>query len=310
MKLSAHNRKPTILVLAYKRPRHLATCLESISKNSNFEDYKTIISIDGPRGDSEKNLVNDVIEVADDFKRKMRNVDIWTSQTNRGLSCSVIDSINRVFTTSESIIVIEDDLILGENFLNFCKKGLETYKHDSRVCAISGFSLPIKHEGEAYFLRGADCWGWATWKDRWALLERDGNTLVGEIKKEKLVRAFDLDYSYQYTRMLERQARGERDSWAIRWHASMFIKGKLSLYPRDSLVQNIGNDGSGTNMGISTSYMTMLSNSMPIVGDLEVKETGDARSKLISYYKTKFRKNWKQKTLDSFKRLFYPDKIL
>jgi hypothetical protein len=46
--------------------------------------------------------------------------------------------------------------------------------------------------------------------------------------------------------MLRRESRGEVNSWAIRWHASIFLNDKISLYPGRSLVANGGFDGSGT----------------------------------------------------------------
>ena len=41
--------------------------------------------------------------------------------------------------------------------------------------------------------------------------------------------------------------KGKNNSWAIRWHASAFLNNKLTLYPKNSLVKNIGIDGSGIN---------------------------------------------------------------
>ncbi len=49
--------------------------------------------------------------------------------------------------------------------------------------------------------------------------------------------------------MLQNQCDGKIDSWAIRWYGSAFIHNKVTLYPRKSLIQNIGADGSGTHVG-------------------------------------------------------------
>lgn len=47
--------------------------------------------------------------------------------------------------------------------------------------------------------------------------------------------------------MLNMQLNGQIDSWAIRWYASTFLKNMLTLYPTQSMVLHIGNDGKGTN---------------------------------------------------------------
>jgi hypothetical protein len=61
-----------------------------------------------------------------------------------------------------------------------------------------------------------------------------------------LVSEFNLDGAYPYFEMLIRQSKNEIDSWAIRWHASMYLLNKMTLYPHVSLVRNTGQDGSGT----------------------------------------------------------------
>jgi hypothetical protein len=66
---------------------------------------------------------------------------------------------------------------------------------------------------------------------------------------------FDLDGSYDYFAMLERQLRGEIDSWAIRWHLSCFLRQGLTLYPGITLVQNLGFDGTGTHSGSNAEYL-------------------------------------------------------
>jgi len=46
--------------------------------------------------------------------------------------------------------------------------------------------------------------------------------------------------------MIEDQIAGKNESWAVRWHASCFLRDLLILYPGRSLAANIGVDGSGT----------------------------------------------------------------
>jgi hypothetical protein len=51
--------------------------------------------------------------------------------------------------------------------------------------------------------------------------------------------------------MLEDQLAGRVNSWAIRWYLAAFLFNGLTLYPRQSLISNIGFDGSGTHCGAS-----------------------------------------------------------
>jgi hypothetical protein len=49
--------------------------------------------------------------------------------------------------------------------------------------------------------------------------------------------------------MLDAQMAGRIDSWAIRAEYTRFLTGTVTLYPRHSLVKNIGFDGSGRHCG-------------------------------------------------------------
>lgn len=296
-----------VLVLAYNRPLHLHNCLESLRRNLGFEKHEIFIAIDGIKNESERTISRQVENVAEKFAIVNENTRVVKNPRNLGLGASVLYNIDKILDKNLGIIVIEDDLVLSSHFLNFCEYGLASYLEDKSVMAISGFSLPIGTLEEAYFLRGADCWGWATWKDRWDKFERDGSLLLRELKKRKLQRVFDLNYSYQYTSMLERQVAGKSSSWAIRWHASTFLQGGLSLFPKVSLVENRGNDGSGTNMGITEIYSTSLVNESPVFEKIGITESGQAREKLIDFYKKKFPQNLKSRLKNFICSLYFSD---
>lgn len=299
-----------ILVTGYLRPFHLHLCLKYLSKNTIFDKFPKFISIDGPASECDIALGEEVRKVTENFARKHRNIELLFNEGNKGLGKSILDAVDNVFERYKSIIVIEDDLLLSPFALEFFEWGLRNYEGQHRVGSISGFSLPLSAQTNDYFIRGADCWGWATWRDRWNDFERDGRVLLNELKKRRLQRAFDLDYSYQYTHMLERQVRGLTNSWAIRWHANNFLKGRFTLFPKESLVLNIGGDGSGTNMGVTNHYRTELSVRRPDLKFIEPKEDCAARSKLISYYSEKFRPRTRTRVHNWFSRLVYKDSYI
>lgn len=293
-----------IVVVGYNRPDHLYRCLNSLAKNIGFKDFKVQISLDGPLMDQERTHCDDVRGVANDFAHANANVKVFSHQENVGLSCSILGAIDSAFSNHEAVIVIEDDLYLNQYFLEYCKWGLTEYELDKRVGSISGFTLPILERHSDYFLLGADCWGWATWRDRWEEFERDGSKLLAELRARRLQREFDLDFSYQYTHMLERQVQGTTNSWAIRWHAHNFLRGKLALYPKESLVLNLGNDGSGTNMKISKSYETNLENSIPTMKRVPVVENIYMRKQLARYYEQQFPPSFKHRMRKAIRRYF------
>ncbi len=140
--------------------------------------------------------------------------------------------MTEVLDRYQKVIVLEDDLVISPHFLQFMNEALDLYKKEDNVISITAYIYPV--EGplpETFFLRGADCWGWATWKRGWNLFQADGLALLKKLEEQKLERDFDFDGAYPYTQMLKDQISGKNNSWAVRWYASAFLAGKLTLYP-------------------------------------------------------------------------------
>jgi hypothetical protein len=102
--------------------------------------------------------------------------------------------------------------------------------------------------------------------------------------------------------MLKRQMNGEIDSWAIRWHASMFVQNKLTLYPNKSLVTNIGFDGSGTHGGINNFYNSQISNERIIIPDIEISESKLVLKEFQKTYERYFKAGIRIRVLRFLKR--------
>jgi hypothetical protein len=165
-------------------------------------------------------------------------------------------------------------------------EALSYYRDEPRVGSISGYCYPLSRRvPETFFIRGADCWGWATWRDRWKYFNPDGAALFMVLQKRKLTHKFDFDGAMAFTQMLSDQFAGKNDSWAVRWHASCFLRDMLILYPGRPLAQNIGQDGSGTH-GTSSddSYDVALSESPVVVGGIPIGEDTSARAAIREFF--------------------------
>jgi hypothetical protein len=238
-----------IVIFAFNRPLHLGRLLNSLLGNPEAKDSIITIFVDGPRNLEDQKSINGVLSTIEEFKDSLQ-IEAIKSMTNKGLASSILSGIDYMFEIHDTVIVLEDDLVLANTFLKFCNEGLAKFRDCPSIASVQGYSPIFFNDGYGtYFLKGADCWGWATWKDRWLSMNRDSNELLTRIENSKVAHAFDLDGSFPYTDMLRRQAKNQVDSWAIRWHASMFLQGRLSLYPSRSLVLNTGFDGSGTHKG-------------------------------------------------------------
>jgi hypothetical protein len=239
--------KAPIVLFVYSRPWHTEQCLESLAQCEGADESELYIFCDGPRRPDDKEAVEKVRKLV-----KSRNwckvVHITEREKNMGLAKSIIAGVTEIVNRFGRIIVLEDDLILSSQFLNYMNDALEVYKDEERVMHISGYMFPVKAElPETFFFRGASCWGWATWKGAWEAFEQNAEILLDEFKKDKVKRReFDIEGSHYYFKILREQAKGMVDSWGIRWYASVFLRNGLCLHPALSLVKNIGHDRTGT----------------------------------------------------------------
>jgi hypothetical protein len=276
------NQAPIVL-FTYKRLDHTQRTIKSLSNNQLASQSDLIIFSDAPKNETDiedVNKVRDFLEKIDGF----RSVSVIHRENNLGLANSIIGGVTEVLLQYEAVIVVEDDLLTSPHFLTYMNDSLERYANEERVISIHGYVYPIKKNlPSTFFLRGADCWGWATWRRGWDCFNPDGQYLLNELKKRNLTSEFDFGGSCGYTQMLEDQIAGKNDSWAIRWYASAFLADKLTLYPGKSLVQNIGIDGSGTHCGSSSNFDAILSLLPVQVDEIRVEDSKLARSQFEKF---------------------------
>lgn len=278
------NKFAPILVLGYRRPSHLSNVLKSLASNPEARDSILYIAIDGPRTDEELVLVEECRDIALNIDGFKEVVAIF-ADTNMGLANSVISNVSRVLSEHSAIIVVEDDLIVSDQFLAFMNLGLEKYVGNLKVASIHGYQYPLRISGNTcVFLRGADCWGWATWKNRWDSVNFSANSLLKQLLEKNLKNRFNLFGAVPNFRMLQEQSSSRIDSWAIRWHASMFLQNRFTLFPPRSLVLNCGLDGSGTHEGLSNQFSNDLVSKVEWEYPSETKESREFRYRLLLFY--------------------------
>jgi len=297
-----------IALFVYNRPAHIRQVVSALQKNYLAGDSELIIFSDAPRDMGQRDGVEEVrryIKLIQGYKK----ITVIQRDSHFGLSHSIISGVTEVISRYGKIIVLEDDLVTSPYFLQFMNDALALYENEEKVISVCGYMYPLRKKyADTSFLRIADCWGWATWKRGWDLFVANGKGLYVDLKAKKLFKAFNLDGASNYTGMLEAQIQGRNDSWAVRWYASAFLRGKLSLYPRKSLVMNIGFDGSGRHGGANDYFRTEILNEPIAVHRIPVFEDERLITEVGSYLK-KQRFNIGHKTLEFFRKKWYNQKL-
>ena len=236
-----------IVLFVYNRLEHTKKTIEALQKNKYAADSMLFIFSDGAKKEQDIDKVSEIrkyIKGVTGFK----SVEIVEREVNYGLAKSIVDGVTTVVSKYGKIIVLEDDIVTDDTFLEYMNEGLCKYQDNKQVYSVSGYSYlgsGIKTTSP-YFLKICSSWSWATWSDRWEQFDTccaDWN-LLG--KERELRRKFDYDYAYPFYGLLKAQMRDEKtNSWAIKWYWTLFKNGGLTLYPTRPLVYNVGFDGSG-----------------------------------------------------------------
>ena len=240
-----------IILFTYSRPEHTLHTLDSLAQNQFAKDSQLYIFCDGPKTFKtfEANRKVQEVIIAEKNRKRFGCVNIAISQENKGLARSIITGVSYVMEKHGECIVIEDDLILGNNFLGFMNSCLEFYKGNSSIWSISGFTYPLpslaQYPHDVYLSYRACSHGWASWSDRWEKVDWEVKDFETIQHSWSIQRKFNRGGNDLY-RMLCHQMKGERDSWAIRFCYSQFKNDMLCVYPKIPLVKNVGYDGSGT----------------------------------------------------------------
>lgn len=300
-----------IALFTYNRADHTRRAVESLLQNAEAKDSDLFIFSDGAKNEKAIKGVEDnrkYIHTVTGFK----TITIIEREKNWGLANSLIAGITDVINKYGRVIVVEDDLILSPYFLKFMNDGLEKYKDDDRVGTITGFVPPIEEKlPETFFLTYFQCWGWATWKRAWDLLETDARPLLKGLRFKR--KKFDVGGGVCNYGNLYCQKVGLVDSWYLRYYASLFLKGKLSLYPGRSVATNEGLDGSGTHCGAELKRSFDAHNTQtPIVfGEIEVRENERVYQIFKNYFLPSNHKRTMKSLYNQFKsfvrRLLYID---
>ena len=274
-----------IVLFVYNRLNCTRQTLEALKKNELASKSELIIYSDSAKNknDLEKvTKVREYIKNIDGFKK----IIIHKPIENVGLANSIINGVTKVVNEYGKIIVLEDDLVTSRYFLRFMNEALEAYKHEPKVASIHGYIFPIKNLPETFFIKGADCWGWATWSNKWSIFEKDGKKLLDNLLKKNLEKEINFNNYYNYTKMLKDQIMGKNDSWAIRWYVSVFLKNMLTLYPGQSHVQNIGFGNLGTHTKIKTDVFKIRMVNKFKFSKIPVNEDLVSRKKIENFFKS------------------------
>lgn len=246
------------LLFTYNRSNHTEQVIAAL-KGNTILPQKLFVFQDGLKREKdvlEWNKVNKLIHNIDWCDK-----ETIVSKDNKGLAASIVSGINYAFMEYDAVIVLEDDCVPTVNFISFMQQCFEKYEMNKGVYSVSGYSWPIilpKDEFDVYACGRVSSWGWGTWKDRWHKFSID-NDILKRIKKDEGKSQHLAVWGNDLEQMMLDRIVGKNDSWAVYWALNVIENQGICINPYESLISNIGLDGTGVHCGVTRRFQTAVS---------------------------------------------------
>ncbi len=306
-----------IVLFTYNRPWHTKQLLDSLALNAEAKDSILYIYCDGIKDGESITSIHKIQETRRIAKAENRFQKVFVQEqiNNKGLANSIIDGVTEIVNIYESVIILEDDLVLSKYFLYYMNDSLVRYKENKNVGQIGACNFFACGDNfpNAFFIPMPDCLGWATWKNRWDYFIPDSQLLLEQLKKNNLEYNFNAYGSYNMIGMLKSQIKGEVNSWAIRWQAICILNNWLILYPNPSLSNHIESTEATHE---SSNIIPPLCKTKPNLESIDIVENSKVIKAMKKGYSGngnyygKYKREYKISKLKNIIRLFDPNRYI
>lgn len=243
------NPKVPLLFLIFNRED---VALEAMKSIREYKPDKLYIAADGPRtskvGEKEKcdKVRQSVLDMID------WDCEVFTlfRQNNLGCAKAVSGALDWFFENEDFGIIIEDDIILSQDFYRFAAEMNKKYHDEEKVMCVNAIYLGKEKEFNTSYVFSTmgNCWGWATWRRAWQHMDLSMSlfprtSLKKHIKAFGLLRGIMLYFYYWKHDYKLISSGGDISSWATRWSFNIFANDGLVITPTVNMVINSGFNG-------------------------------------------------------------------
>ena len=235
-----------IALFVYNRVDHPMQVIESLKKNPEAKNTDLFVFSDGCKYVDDNDKVNELRSFLKTVKG-FKSVKIFERKTNYGLGINLIDGITRILETYDRVIVLEDDIVVNTNFLAFMNQCLTKYKDNKDMFTIQATTGNPNASADVICRKQPNCWGWAIWRDRWDLFERNVPMSFLEANDNNMDLRVKLNNNnaVNITWQMDANLNKRRFTWGVYLNWTSIKYNKLNIYPRYQIIKNIGEDGTG-----------------------------------------------------------------
>lgn len=238
-----------IVIFTYTRLDTLKKTIKYLKLNNLARLSEIYIFSDGYKSKIDKKYVLKVRKYLQTIKG-FKKINLIFKKKNFGLADNIVKGVSNVIEKHGKIIVLEDDIVVSSNFLEYMNFALNKYQSIKKVWHINSWNYNFKideTEVNTFFTRVMNCWGWGTWKDRWKFFDKNPKKIIKNFSKKNIFN-FNIENSYDFWSQIKRNKSGSINTWAIFWYVNIFENKGVCLSPVESLSKNIGYDNFSENI--------------------------------------------------------------
>jgi hypothetical protein len=237
-----------IVVSVYDRLTHLKSCVESLSACDDAAKSILHVYSDAPARDEHAGRIAEVrsyIGTVEGF----RCVIPHFRSANMGAHGSISSALEEVFSESDRLIFLEDDIVVSPHFLRYMNECLEHFRDDPRILAICAYTLPFRmpkwYRKDVFLGRRYSPWGVGLWKHKWEEIDFSWRDRYRELLNDRSLMRRSKDVGGDYVLLVEADSQKRMEAMDVRVCHHQISRGQFCVFPRKSLSTNIGFDGSG-----------------------------------------------------------------
>ena len=255
--------RTAILVPTLCRNKHLEKCLNSLMKNQWAQYVDLYIGLDYPAKDSHWPGYQEILKLMERDYSMFRSFNLFKRPANYGAFNNMEALYQEAIKEHEQFIVMEDDIELSENYLEYMLKALDYFRDDPDVISVGAYSYPVRIKTEndcTIITQNAifNMWGAGFWKNKHQVFSkeiRDDLCLIRDFSNNLRCCKFSRYRRVDYINYVAGVDPNDEDVHElcpmftsmtdIAMSVYMQVKGKYQAMPVVSKVRNNGFDGSG-----------------------------------------------------------------
>ena len=126
-----------IIIFSYNRPKHLNNLLNSLVKNNISKFSKNFFFVMVPKNQKDERKISEIKSL---LKFKIKIYKQIFRKKNIGLANNIINGVSQVLKKYRNCIVLEDDLVINKNCINYMNCMLKQFKNNKKIGSVSAHS--------------------------------------------------------------------------------------------------------------------------------------------------------------------------